>query len=61
MIKLNIPGFGPQMRESIYKGVLFPLRDAVVRLFLGVGVDNIVAKTNYSHVLAHTALLRSSE
>lgn len=44
------------MRKEAFFGFL----DAVVWFVLEVGVDNIVAKTRYSTVLTHTAVLRSS-
>lgn len=59
--KLNISGFDLQMRETVYKGVLFSLPDALVLFVLEVKVDNTVEKMHYLPVLAHTTVLRSSE
>lgn len=58
LLKIKIFGFDLQMRESVYKGMLFPLADAVIRFVLEDGVDNILTKTLYSPVLAHRAVLR---
>lgn len=49
----------PRMLVSAYKGVLYPLPDAVVRFALAAGIHDIVAKTRYSLVLAHAAIARS--
>lgn len=37
-----------RMLENVYKDVLHPLLDAVVRLATAAGVDTIVAETRYS-------------
>lgn len=47
------------MKQSVYKGVLFSLPDALAWFGLEVSVKNIVAKTRYWAVLGHTAVLRS--
>lgn len=61
IIQLNIPIFDPPMRESVCKKVLFSLPDALVRIFLSVGVHSSVVKTRYPSVLAHPEVLRSSK
>lgn len=61
IIKLNIYGFYPRMRELVYEVLLFALPCAMVWLVLKTGVDHIVAETRYWPVLTHMGVLRSSE
>lgn len=59
-IEMTIFALDPHMRKNVYKGVSFPLPDAVVRFALEVGVHNIMKRTCCSPVLAHMDVLRSS-
>lgn len=61
VIKLDVPGFNPRMRELVSKEAFISLLDMVFRFVLVIGVDSIVAKTSYWSVRAHTAVLRFSE
>lgn len=47
--------------ENVYNTVLFPFPDAVVYFALSSGVENIVPSNSYSPVLAHKAVVRSSQ
>lgn len=58
-IKLNIPIFKLRKRGSVYKNVLLPLSDAVVRTVSKTGVHNTFAKTHFSPVVVHAVVLRS--
>lgn len=49
------------MTENIYKGVLYPFSDAVVRFAQEAGAHNIVAKTSSSAVLTRAPNVRASE
>lgn len=60
-IKMRPTDHEPRMLKNVYKGVLYPLPDAVLRFLLEAGVYNIVPKTRYSPVLAHAANLRALE
>lgn len=53
-----LSGFGPCMRQCVYKGVLFLLPDSVLYFDLEVGVENIIASTCYSVECAHPAVMR---
>lgn len=46
-----------QLLENVYKDVLYPLPETVVHFAFEKGVCNILAKTRYSPVLAHAAVL----
>lgn len=59
-VKVSLFGFH-RMRENVYKRVLFPLPDGVVCFALEAGVENNLVSTSYLPILAHTAMLRSSE
>lgn len=51
----------PRILDNVYKDVLRPLLDAVVRFCMAAGVHNIVAKTRYSPVPAHAAIIHASK
>lgn len=60
-LKLNIPGFEPQIRELVYKGVLFPLADVEIRFVMEAKDNNIVPKTSHPSIFSYTAMLCSLE
>lgn len=60
-VKMAFFGFDSWICEIICNGVLVPCPEAVVRFVLEVGVHNIVSRTRFSPVLAHTAGSQSSK
>lgn len=60
-MKMNPVGLVTRMREDVYKVVLLPLLDAVVRFVFEAGEGNISARTRFSRVLDHVALFHSSK
>lgn len=59
IFKLNISGFDARMRKPVYKCVLFPVLDVVIRFELGAGGGIVVLKTLYWISLAYSTILRS--
>lgn len=54
-------GFDPRMGESVYKGELFSLPDAVLVFVKAFDTKGFVARTNNSPLLVFKAVMRSSE
>lgn len=60
-IKMSPVSHDPRLLQNVYKGVLLPFSNAVVRFAMVARVYNIVAKARRSPVLAHAANHRASE
>lgn len=60
-MKISLVDHDTRMFENDYKRLLYLLADAVMHFALTARPNNIAAKTRYSPVLAHTAVVCASK
>lgn len=61
LVKISPATHDPQILEKVYTDVFYPFPNEMIHFAFETGVLIIVAETRYLHVLAHTAILCTSE